>query len=77
LGGAELINSTQRYLLRLQARVTELLQAGTALSEVPDAAALPEYANWDQYDIIHRRNASILFLRLERALLLEQGTAKP
>jgi len=53
------------------------LQAGTALSEVPDAAALPEYANWDQYDIIHRRNASILFLRLERALLLEQGTAKP
>ncbi len=67
----ELIDTVERYLLRLQGRVSTLFQAGTALSEVPDAAALPDYRRWDQYDTIHRRNASILFLRLERSSLLE------
>jgi hypothetical protein len=61
------------YLQRLERRVAELLDASTALSEVPDAAALPDYKDWDQYDIIHRRNASILFLRLERQLLLQDS----
>jgi hypothetical protein len=30
---------------------------------------LPEFTGWDQYDTIHRRNASIMYVRLERELL--------
>jgi glyoxylase-like metal-dependent hydrolase (beta-lactamase superfamily II) len=71
--GPELIRTVDVYLQRLERRVAELLDASTALSEVPDAAALPDYKDWDQYDIIHRRNASILFLRLERQLLLQDS----
>lgn len=65
------IDAQVRYLAQLQARVRELLRAGTALSAVPDAAALPEFAHWDQYGSLHRRNASTLFLRLQRAQLEE------
>jgi len=63
------IDTVERYLLRLESRVAALLRQGAPLSEVPDAADLPEYREWDQYDTIHRRNASIVFLRLERALM--------
>lgn len=63
------IDAQLRYFAQLQVRVQELLRAGTALSEVPDAAALPEFARWDQYESLHRRNASILFVRLQRAQL--------
>ena len=65
----ELILANEQYLTALQQRCAELLQAGTALSDVPDRAALPAFEHWDQYDIIHRRNAAILFLRLESRLL--------
>jgi glyoxylase-like metal-dependent hydrolase (beta-lactamase superfamily II) len=65
------IDAQSRYLLQLQSRVQELLRAGTALSAVPDAAALPEFAQWDQYENLHRRNASTLFVRLQRAQLEE------
>jgi glyoxylase-like metal-dependent hydrolase (beta-lactamase superfamily II) len=60
------IDAIERYLAQLRARVLQLLQSGTALNEVLDAAALPEFAQWDQYETIHRRNASILFVRFER-----------
>ena len=65
VASVQLIDTTTRYLTQLQSRVMALLQAGAALSEVPDAAALAEFAGWDQYDTIHRRNASMLFVRLE------------
>ena len=61
-----LIYTVERYLTQLEARVRELLRANAALSEVPDAVQPPEFRRWDQYDTIHRRNASIVFLRLER-----------
>jgi glyoxylase-like metal-dependent hydrolase (beta-lactamase superfamily II) len=76
LGGRELAASNDRYLAQLEARCAALLKAGTALSAVPDAVELPEFSRWDQYDNIHRRNASVVFLRLERQQLLapaEQG----
>lgn len=74
----DVIDSVERYLLRLEARVAALLRQGAPLSEVPDAADLPEYRQWDQYDTIHRRNASIVFLRLERALMFgEPPTGAP
>ena len=68
------IDAEERYLAQLESRLTELLSRGVALSEVGDAAALPEFDRWDQYDTIHRRNASIVYVRLERDLLFRQET---
>lgn len=73
VASAGVIDSVERYLAQLQARLWELLRSGAALSEVPDAAALPEFALWDQYDTIARRNAAILFVRFEREQLFEQA----
>ncbi len=64
--GVDSLEIVQRYLTRLEGRVIELIRTGAALSDVPDAADLPEFKDWDQYDIIHRRNASVLFVRMER-----------
>ena len=63
---AAVIASVERYLSQMRACVLALLHSGAALSEVPDAADLPEFARWDQYETIHRRNASVLFVRFER-----------
>lgn len=65
-----LVDEVARYLTRLEDRLAELTRADAALSEVPDAAAMPEYRDWDQYQIIHRRNASIVFVRMEREQLI-------
>lgn len=70
--GPEAIAQVAGYLRRLEARLLELASAGAALSEVPDAAALPDYQSWDQYEVIHRRNASIVFVRVEREQMLKQ-----
>lgn len=70
------MDAIERYLAQLRARVLQLLQSGTALSEVPDAAALPEFAQWDQYETIHRRNASILFVRFEREQMFKQAVSQ-
>lgn len=67
---AGLVPQNLRYLAQLEARTAELLQAGVALSDVPDRCSLPEFASWDQYDNIHRRNAALVFLRQERAMML-------
>ncbi|MCX7171943.1 MAG: MBL fold metallo-hydrolase [Proteobacteria bacterium] len=72
VASARVIDSVDRYLTQLQARLLESLRSGAALSEVPDAAALPEFALWDQYETIHRRNASILFVRFEREQMFKQ-----
>jgi glyoxylase-like metal-dependent hydrolase (beta-lactamase superfamily II) len=63
---ANLIYAIERYLVQLESRVRALARANAPLSEVPDATALPEFEEWDGYDTIHRRNASLLFLRFER-----------
>jgi len=57
------------YLDALEARTAALLAAGTPLSEVADATDLSAFAHWDQYDTVHRRNASVVYLRHERELL--------
>jgi glyoxylase-like metal-dependent hydrolase (beta-lactamase superfamily II) len=66
------IAALERYLAQLQARVLALLRSGAALSEVPNATKLPAFSRWDQYDTIHRRNASILFVRFESNQLSDQ-----
>ena len=68
---ARVMGGVQRYLEQLEARVRSLLAAGSSLLDVPDAAELPEFETWDQYDLIHRRNASIAFLRFERELMFK------
>jgi glyoxylase-like metal-dependent hydrolase (beta-lactamase superfamily II) len=71
VAGREAIDAVQRYLNQLEARVLELLDKGAALSEVPDATALPDFKDWDQYETVHRRNASVLFVRKEREHMLD------
>ncbi len=70
---AKAIDAVERYLSQLQTRVLELLRSGAALSDVPDGSALPEFALWDQYETIHRRNASVLFVRFEREQMFKQA----
>ncbi len=76
VASAEVIDAVDRYLVQLRARVLALLKSGSALSEVPDAAALPQFAQWDQYETIHRRNASILFVRYEREQMVQQAASQ-
>jgi glyoxylase-like metal-dependent hydrolase (beta-lactamase superfamily II) len=66
-----MIAATRRYLQQLHDKADRFVRQGMALSEVADALTLPDYAPWDQYDNIHRRNAAIVFLRLERELLVK------
>jgi glyoxylase-like metal-dependent hydrolase (beta-lactamase superfamily II) len=68
---AAAIADVQTYLARLEARARELVAAGASLSSVPDASDLPAYESWDQYETIHRRNASIVFLRVEREAMFK------
>lgn len=77
LAPPEAIETESRYLRQLQDRMAELLRADVALSAVPDQSTLPEFAGWDQADTVHRRNASVVYLRLEREQLLKSETVAP
>jgi glyoxylase-like metal-dependent hydrolase (beta-lactamase superfamily II) len=68
---AALIDTVEGYLVALEKKMRDLVASGTSLLEVPDAGELPAYERWDQYDLIHRRNASIAFLRFEREMLFK------
>mgnify|MGYP003389916269 CR=1 FL=1 len=49
----------------------EVASTTPLVSSVPDASDLPGYESWDQYETIHRRNASIVFLRVEREAMFK------
>ena len=68
---ASAIAAVQDYLAQLEARARELVASGASLSSVPDASELAAYESWDQYETIHRRNASIVFLRVEREAMFK------
>jgi glyoxylase-like metal-dependent hydrolase (beta-lactamase superfamily II) len=68
---SQLIAANQRYLMQLESRIRTLVASGTSLLEVADAADLPEFETWDQYETIHRRNASVAYLRVERELMFK------
>jgi len=70
-GSKRIVTQVERYLNQLTTRVRALLVAGAPLSEVPDSTALPEFATWDQYDTVHRRNAALVYLRYEREQLVK------
>jgi glyoxylase-like metal-dependent hydrolase (beta-lactamase superfamily II) len=71
----EAIAGVQTYLRQLEERVRSMVTSGASLMNVGEAAELPTYERWDQYDTIHRRNASIAFLRIERELILKPEPA--
>lgn len=77
IGERSSMADTGDYLRSLETRLGELVERGVALSEVGRAAVLPRFADWDQYDTVHRRNAAVLFVQLERELLFgaEDGPA--
>jgi len=68
---SQLIDAVERYLAQLELKVRALVNAGSSLLGVADAGELPEYEGWDQYEIVHRRNTSIAFLRFERELMFK------
>jgi len=70
-GSKRVIAGVERYLDQLTTRVRALLKAGAPLSEVPDSTSLPDFASWDQYDTVHRRNAALVYLRYEREQLIK------
>ncbi len=68
---AQAIDGVERYLTQLEMRVRAMVAAGDSLLGAADAAELPAFDDWDQYDTIHRRNVSIAFVRFERDLLFK------
>lgn len=65
------IAGVEAYLDALETKTRTLVESGASLINVADAADMPDYEAWDQYDIIHRRNASVAFLRFERELIFK------
>jgi len=55
-----------QYFAALENRVKTLLDNGVSLGELRDRCALPEFARWDQYEVLHPQNASLVYLRLEK-----------
>ena len=76
LESARAIAGVQDYLEQLERKVRALLDSGASLLDVAEAAELPGYQSWDQYDVIHRRNASIAYLRYEREALTKPEASK-
>jgi glyoxylase-like metal-dependent hydrolase (beta-lactamase superfamily II) len=72
----EAISAVETYLRQLEERVRSMVISGASLMNVGEAAELTAYERWDQYDTIHRRNASIAFLRIERELILKPEPAQ-
>jgi glyoxylase-like metal-dependent hydrolase (beta-lactamase superfamily II) len=76
-GSKRIVTMIERYLEQLSARARALLKAGAPLSEVPDSTALPDFAAWNQYDTVHRRNAALVYLRFEREQLVNSPAGAP
>jgi glyoxylase-like metal-dependent hydrolase (beta-lactamase superfamily II) len=55
-----------QYIAALENRVEALLKVGVSLAELRDRCDLPEFVRWDQYESLHRQNATYVYLRLER-----------
>lgn len=69
-GRADAVARTAHYLRTLQQDCAARLAEGLPLAEVADAVAPPAGCeDWDGLDSTHRRNASVVYLRLEQALL--------
>ena len=66
VGNCADIDLFAQYFAALESRVEKLLKDGASLAEMRDRCALPVFARWDQYDVLHPQNAAYVYLRLER-----------
>lgn len=67
----DLISPQLDYLRQLEDRARLLVESGTSLVDVAENSEMAQYRSWDQYEIIHPRNAAIAFRRFERELLFK------
>lgn len=56
---------TRRYLTELDRHARALYAQGLSLMEAVDAADLPEFARWDAYEALHRKNLQQRYLEVE------------
>jgi len=56
-----------QYFAALERRVDTLMTEGVSLAGLRSRCDLPEFARWDQYEILHPQNANRTYLRLEQA----------
>jgi glyoxylase-like metal-dependent hydrolase (beta-lactamase superfamily II) len=68
IGNCADIAAFAQYFAALENRVAALVKDGVSLAELRNRCALPEFAHWDQYDVLHPQNANYVYLRLERSL---------
>lgn len=66
LGTCADIEPFARYFDALDTRVRELLRERVGLVDLAQRAQLPQFADWDQYAVLHPANANRTYLRLER-----------
>jgi glyoxylase-like metal-dependent hydrolase (beta-lactamase superfamily II) len=64
--GPQALEDVGRYLAALESGARALVDRGVSLIDVNESLPLTQYIDWEQYDTIHRRNASIAYLRIER-----------
>jgi hypothetical protein len=64
--GPQALGEVERYLAQLESSARALVERGVSLIDVSEAIGLTQFSGWEQYDTIHRRNASIAYLRIER-----------
>jgi glyoxylase-like metal-dependent hydrolase (beta-lactamase superfamily II) len=60
------IAAIAHYLDALERHVEALVKGGVSLAELRDRSNLPEFAGWDQYDVLNPQNANYIYLRLEQ-----------
>ncbi|MDP3295699.1 MAG: MBL fold metallo-hydrolase [Nevskia sp.] len=65
VGDQRQIDAMQRYLRQIDATVRSEYQRGASLLEASASVRLPEFAGWQQYDLIHPQNVQYLYRQLE------------
>ncbi|WP_033417236.1 MBL fold metallo-hydrolase [Nevskia ramosa] len=67
VGDLRQIDAMQRYLRQIDAAVRSEYQHGASLLEASARVRLPEFAGWQQYDVLHPQNVQYLYRQLEDA----------
>lgn len=67
VGDLRQIDAMQRYLRQIDTAVRSEYQRGASLLEASARVRLPEFAGWQQYEVIHPQNVQYLYRQLEDA----------
>lgn len=65
VGDTRQIDAMQRYLQQIDTAVRSEYQRGASLLEASARVRLPEFAGWQQYEVIHPQNVQYLYRQLE------------